>query len=70
MLHRELENKVFGALSRLDEKKRVVIILHDMEKKPLEDIAEIVKTPVGTVKSRLFHGRNEMKKMLSSYLKS
>ena len=46
----------------------MVIILHDMEGKSLEEIAEITEKPVGTVKSRLFHGREEMKKLLSKYL--
>jgi len=66
----EMESKIYEALDRLDDKKRVVIVLHDMEDKTLEEIAEIVQRPVGTVKSRLFHGRNEMKGFLEKYLKS
>ncbi|MFH0920120.1 MAG: RNA polymerase sigma factor, partial [Fibrobacterota bacterium] len=70
MEQRELESKVYEALDRLDDKKRMVIVLHDMEDKTLEDLAKIMKKPVGTVKSRLFHGRNEMKKMLEKYMRS
>lgn len=70
MEERELETKIYEALDRLDDKKRLVLVLHDMEDKTLEEIAKILKKPVGTVKSRLFHGRNEMKKMLEKYMRS
>jgi RNA polymerase sigma-70 factor, ECF subfamily len=70
MEQRELESKIYEALDRLDEKKRMVLVLHDMEEKPLDEIAKILKKPVGTVKSRLFHGRVEMKKMLDKYIRS
>jgi RNA polymerase sigma-70 factor, ECF subfamily len=70
MEQRELENKIYEALDRLDEKKRLVLVLHDMEDKTLDDIAKILKKPVGTVKSRLFHGRNEMKNLLEKYMRS
>lgn len=66
---RELEAKIFEALDKLDQKKRTIVVLHDMEGKTLDQIARMVKKPVGTVKSRLFHGRNEMKKYLGRYLK-
>ena len=65
----EVEDKIYEALDLLDDKKRVVVVLHDMQDKTLEEIAEIVQKPVGTVKSRLFHGRNEMKGFLEKYLK-
>ncbi len=66
----EIENKIYEALDKLEEKKRMAIILCDMEGKSLEDIAEIMHKPVGTIKSRIFHGRNEMKGYLEKYLKS
>jgi RNA polymerase sigma-70 factor (ECF subfamily) len=55
---------IYVALDGLDKSKRAVLILHDLEEKPLEEIAEITGTPVGTVKSRLFYAR----KMLRSAL--
>jgi RNA polymerase sigma-70 factor, ECF subfamily len=64
----EIENKIYEALDQLDEKKRMVVVLHDMQDKTLEEIAEIIQKPVGTVKSRLFHGRNEMRFYLEKYL--
>lgn len=70
MENMEVEHKIYEALDHLDEKKRMVVVLFDMEEKTLEEIAEIVQAPVGTVKSRLFHGRNEMKVYLEKYLKA
>ena len=64
----EITNIIYSALDKINLKKKMVIILHDMEGKSLEEIAEITEKPVGTVKSRLFHGREEMKKLLSKYL--
>jgi len=68
--HNELEEKIYEALNKLDDKKRMVVVLCDMEEKTLEEVAEIIQRPIGTVKSRLFHGRNEMKEYLSPYLNS
>jgi RNA polymerase sigma-70 factor (ECF subfamily) len=67
---KELETKIFESLEKIDNKKRMIIVMHDMEGKTLEEIAKIMKKPIGTIKSRLFHGRNEMKKYLQKYLKS
>ncbi|MDO5576116.1 MAG: sigma-70 family RNA polymerase sigma factor [Fibrobacter sp.] len=65
---RELKDQVRMALSKLPLKKRIVVILHDLEGITMEEIADIRKIPLGTVKSRLFHGREELKKKLSRYL--
>jgi RNA polymerase sigma-70 factor (ECF subfamily) len=67
---RELRDGIFEALGRLTLEKRQVVVLFEMEGKSLEEVAQIVQTPVGTVKSRLFHGRNELKKHLRRRLES
>lgn len=64
----ELQNQVRMALKKLALKKRIVVILHDLEGITMEEIANIRNIPLGTVKSRLFHGREELKKKLSKYL--
>ncbi|MFH1761212.1 MAG: RNA polymerase sigma factor [bacterium] len=61
---KELQKSVYNAINRLNLKKRSVIILHDMEGKTIEEIAQIIQKPVGTVKSRLFHAREELKNKL------
>jgi RNA polymerase sigma-70 factor (ECF subfamily) len=53
-------------LAKLSEDHRVVLVLHDLEELPQKDIAEILSIPVGTVKSRLFHARNAIRKFLEA----
>jgi DNA-directed RNA polymerase specialized sigma24 family protein len=53
----------------MSEKQGIVVKLHDMEGYTIQEIAKIVHCPAGTVKSRLFYGRQEFKavfKALSS----
>lgn len=57
-------DRVQQAVSRLPFQQRVVIVLYYLNDLSLQDIAEIVEVPVGTVKSRLHYGRNALKKGL------
>jgi len=45
------------ALLRVPEEFRAVLVLHDVQGVPYQDIAESLGAPVGTVKSRLHRGR-------------
>jgi RNA polymerase sigma-70 factor (ECF subfamily) len=70
---RLLENQELGvqlqrALEQLPEKLRAVIVLHDIEDLPYEEIAQIVGCPLGTVKSRLFNARLQLRQKLAGYL--
>ena len=64
----ELKQIVNSCINELDEKMRVPILLYYNAGMSLEDIAEIVKCPVGTVKSRLFKARDILKKKLEVYV--
>jgi RNA polymerase sigma-70 factor (ECF subfamily) len=44
---------------------RVVVIMHELQDMPLEEIAAILEIPVGTVKSRLHRGRVALGRALS-----
>jgi len=44
--------------------------LHDLEGLPYEEIAQIAGCPLGTVKSRLFNARMQMRGLLAPYLSS
>jgi RNA polymerase sigma-70 factor, ECF subfamily len=44
---------------------RVVVIMHELQDMPLEEIATILEIPVGTVKSRLHRGRVALGRALS-----
>lgn len=68
--HMELHKQIETALDAIPIKKRVVVVLHDIEERTMEEIAAILNIPLGTVKSRLFHGRDEMRKKLQKILES
>lgn len=65
---KELAMAIYNALDRLDAEKRMTVVMYEMEGKSLEEIAQIAHVPVGTVKSRLFHGRKLLEKHLKRYL--
>jgi RNA polymerase sigma-70 factor (ECF subfamily) len=65
---KELAMAIYDALDRLDPEKRLTVVLYEMEGKSLEEIAQIARVPVGTVKSRLFHGRKILENKLKRYL--
>ena len=71
--HRLLENvemaeQIQEALSKLPEKLRATLLLHDIEGMPYEEIAQVVGCPLGTVKSRLFNARMQLRQHLAGYL--
>lgn len=71
--HRLLERQELGqqiqqALEALPEKLRATLILHDIEGLPYEEIAQVVNCPLGTVKSRLFNARQQLKQRLAGYV--
>lgn len=53
----DLSMDVQRALLEVPEDFRTVMILHDVQDLPYEQVAAIVGVPVGTVKSRLHRGR-------------
>ena len=62
----ELRSLVQETFRRMSEKQGIVLRLHDMEGHTIQEIAEIIGCPVGTVKSRLFYGRVEFKGLFNS----
>ncbi len=53
------------AVSMLDENMRMVITLFDINGLSYEETATVLKCPVGTVKSRLYRAREQLRKILS-----
>jgi RNA polymerase sigma-70 factor (ECF subfamily) len=45
-----------------------VIVLRHQEEKSYEDIAEILKLPLGTVKARIFRAREMLNKKIKNIL--
>jgi RNA polymerase sigma-70 factor (ECF subfamily) len=64
----ELKNLVNTTFERMTGKQEVVVRLHDMEGHTIQEIASIIGCPVGTIKSRLFYGRQEFKTIFNSLM--
>ncbi|HID87770.1 MAG TPA: sigma-70 family RNA polymerase sigma factor [Anaerolineae bacterium] len=60
----ELQQIVQEAINSLDFKQRVVLILFYLQGFSLAEIAYILDCPVGTVKSRLHYGRENLRRKL------
>jgi RNA polymerase sigma-70 factor, ECF subfamily len=59
--------QLVAMLARLDEDKRTVLILHEIEELPMNEIALIVDCPVKTAYSRLAAARKQMLVMMSKW---
>jgi len=57
--------RVHLALAQLDPDFRAVLTLRFLEHLSVDETAEIIGVPAGTVKSRLFHAKKALKKILS-----
>ncbi len=65
----ELQKKLNEALQTLSEKHRTVVVMHDMQGIPHEEIAKVVGASVGTIRSRLFYARRQMQTELTEFMK-
>jgi RNA polymerase sigma-70 factor (ECF subfamily) len=59
------ERRIQEALDRLSPDHRIVLILKDLEGQKYSQMAEILKVPVGTIRSRLHRARMEMRAILA-----
>lgn len=66
---KELQKTLELAISRLPDKLRTVLILRDIEGMAYEDISQVIKKPLGTVKSRLNRARLALRDKMASYAK-
>ena len=60
----EIAELVARAVQALPRLQREVVILAEYEQLPLDEIARAVDTTVGSVKSRLHRGRENLRRML------
>lgn len=63
----DLKEKMAIAIESLSEKYRVVFLMHDVEGYTHEEISGILKIPVGTSKSHLFHARGKLRTALADF---
>jgi RNA polymerase sigma-70 factor (ECF subfamily) len=61
--HTDLER----AMRRLPEEFRTVLLLAEVEGLPLEEVARVMRCPVGTVKSRIFRAKERLRGLLPDY---
>lgn len=60
--------QVRAALAELADDHRQILVLREIEGLAYEDIAETLELPVGTVRSRLFRARSQLKEVLEAKL--
>lgn len=60
----EVSKMVQEAISALSDSNRMVIVLRDIQGLSYEEISQVIKEPIGTVKSRINRGRSQLKKLL------
>ena len=64
----ELRRHVRETVSQMPEKMRSVLLMCDIQGMAYEEIAAVLKIPIGTVKSRLFHARADLARRLRPYM--
>jgi len=64
---REASEVLQAALQKLSPELRETVILRDLEEMEYKEIAQILKVPEGTVKSRLNRGRAELARLLRKH---
>jgi RNA polymerase sigma-70 factor (ECF subfamily) len=60
---RDALDRAFG---RLSVEHRSILVLHHLERQPVSAIAEMLRIPVGTAKSRLFAARTALERELEA----
>src|SRR5262245_54437993 len=65
---KEQETAIQQALGRLSKDHRSIIVLRDIEKFSYNEIANVLKVSIETVKSHLARARGDLKKSLMRYL--
>ena len=68
LIEQERAELVHASLAKLSFEHRQIIVLREIDGCSYEEIAEILDLPVGTVRSRLFRARLEMRDLLTPRL--
>ena len=64
----DLDGMVQSALDRLPEEFRTAVVLADIEGLPYDEVANVLRCPVGTVRSRLHRARQMLREALGPHL--
>ncbi|HET7628147.1 MAG TPA: RNA polymerase sigma factor [Bacillales bacterium] len=66
LLARDEHRRLHRLITELDEKYRVPLVLFYFHEKKYEEIADIMSTPLSTVKTRISRARGQLKKALEN----
>lgn len=69
LMQEEFRAQVEGQLRDVPEPYRTTVILRDIEELSYEEIAEVMQTSLGTVKSRLMRGRDALRRRLDALMR-
>ena len=64
MLTIERSTRLWEAIDRLPDKLRMVVVLASIQEHDLAEVASALRIPEGTVKSRLFEARKQLRERL------
>jgi len=64
---RALAERLRGALAELSERRRLTVVLFDVEGYSHAEIARILGIPEGTVRSEVFHARRRLRVLLADW---
>jgi RNA polymerase sigma-70 factor (ECF subfamily) len=68
ILQEESATVVKKAIDSLPNRLRSILLMREFEDMTYEEIADALKCPVGTVRSRLFHARRLLKEKIEPYM--
>lgn len=67
LFDRIVDREVVRAIEELPDVFRLPVVLSDLEGLSYQEISELLRIPVGTVKSRLFRARRRLQRRLHAY---
>lgn len=70
LFSQQIQHRLECALAKLSDRQRAVFSLRHYEALPLEDIADVLKLDVGTVKAHLFRALTKMREELRDLYES
>ncbi len=62
-----LQHQLLTAMNALNEEQRAVVSLHDIEGYTLQELEDMLETPIGTLKSRLHRARAKLRGVLEPF---
>jgi len=60
-------HRILNALYRLNKDHQALLVMHDVEGYELPELSELLQVPLGTLKSRLFRARRNLREALGEW---